>query len=256
MLVIVVGGVFLSEFSVAALMAVIGVGSLWEFLRIARHSNVQPQKWYPIVVGTLVIASAFAVAAGYLPVKALAVIFPLMAVVPVIELYRKRETPLANVAVSRGGLLYAIVPMALMCFIAFRGGEYNPYVILAYIFTVWVNDIFAYLTGVAIGRHKLFERISPKKSWEGFFGGLLFAIGFAVFAGWYLGGNLIVWGGLGAVVVVSGVFGDLVESMYKRAAGIKDSGSIMPGHGGFKDRFDALLLSAPFVFCYFIIFAP
>ncbi|MDR0970369.1 MAG: phosphatidate cytidylyltransferase [Lentimicrobiaceae bacterium] len=119
---------------------------------------------------------------------------------------------------------------------------------------VWINDIFAYLVGVTIGRHRLFERISPKKSWEGSIGGLvftLFASGlychFKVFLPMHIG--LII----ALLIVVFGSFGDLVESMLKRHAGVKDSGKIIPGHGGILDRFDAAFFAIPFVFVYLMI---
>ena len=173
----------------------------------------------------------------------------------VYELRRRPPEPFIHIAVAVGGLVYAALPMSLMCFVAFYGGSYDAWTILCYIFTVWVNDIFAYLTGVLFGKHKMFERVSPKKSWEGFAGGLLFAVAFGVMCGWLRGEDMVWWGGLALVVVVSGVLGDLVESMFKRSAGVKDSGAIIPGHGGFMDRFDALIFSVPFVFAYFTIFA-
>lgn len=264
--IVVLAAVLFSEYSFVALMLVIGVGAMWEFYRMAATDSIRPQRWYSIVVGVASIVAAFLTASGRLDAVWLAGIVPLAAVIFFAELYRKEENPLANVAVSFGGLFYAALPVALMCFIAFGGEGYDPYIILAYIFTVWVNDIFAYLFGVALGSHRLFERISPKKSWEGFLGGLICAVAFAVLCGYVLsanligegaimgGGNLIVWGGFGLVIAVTAVLGDLVESMFKRSAGIKDSGSIIPGHGGFMDRFDALLMSAPFAFVYCLIF--
>jgi phosphatidate cytidylyltransferase len=97
------------------------------------------------------------------------------------------------------------------------------------------------------------ERISPKKSWEGFVGGVVAAVGFAVLWGWLLDGNMLVWAGLGGVVAITGVAGDFVESLFKRSAGVKDSGAIMPGHGGVLDRFDALFISAPYAVLYLIL---
>ena len=96
--------------------------------------------------------------------------------------------------------------------------------------------------------------ISPKKSWEGFAGGVVFAVAFAMAAGYMLEGNVIAWGGLGAVVALGGVVGDLVESMFKRECGLKDSGNLIPGHGGMLDRFDALLIAAPLAYVYMLIF--
>ena len=111
----------------------------------------------------------------------------------------------------------------------------------------------AYLFGVAFGRRKLFERISPNKSWEGFFGGVACAVGVGMLVALRQDASVPAWAGAGGIVAVTGVFGDLVESMFKRSVGIKDSGNILPGHGGFLDRFDALILALPFVYTYFSI---
>jgi len=135
----------------------------------------------------------------------------------------------------------------------------NPLYALALFAFVWVNDTFAYLVGSAIGKRKLFERISPKKTWEGFFGGLIFA----VFAGFLFchfltdycsTSNLIKWLGLAVVVVIFGTMGDLFESYIKRNLNVKDSGTILPGHGGLLDRLDSILFAAPAALLYLLIF--
>ena len=119
-------------------------------------------------------------------------------------------------------------------------------------FIIWANDVFAYLVGMTFGRHRLCERLSPKKSWEGFFGGLAGAVAMGYAAARVLDADVWAWLGLALVAAATGVLGDLVESMFKRAAGVKDSGTLIPGHGGVLDRFDAMLLSAPFVFVYML----
>ncbi len=222
---------------------------------MAGKKGIVIDRVYPVVAGGVGVAMSFLAARGTLPLVWLSIFFPLLYVIFVYELRRRQPEPFTNITVAVGGLVYAALPMSLMCFVAFYGGRYDAWMILCYIFTVWVNDIFAYLTGVLFGKHKMFERVSPKKSWEGFAGGLLFAVAFGVLCGALRGESLVWWGGLALVVVVSGVLGDLVESMFKRAAGVKDAGAIMPGHGGFMDRFDALIFSVPFVFAYFTIFA-
>ena len=142
--------------------------------------------------------------------------------------------------------------MAYLPLLTGKGG-WNPWVILAYIFIIWANDVFAYLVGVSVGRHHLYERISPNKSWEGFFGGIVGAIAMGCLAAWWLDGSYWLWCCLAAIAAVSGVLGDLIESMFKRAAGVKDSGNILPGHGGWLDRFDALIFSLPFVVAYLVL---
>lgn len=258
LLVIVVGAILLSKYTFAALIALIGIGCLVEFYRIANAAGAEVQRCFGIFLGVVAIVLNFLAASGTIMIKYLIVLFPLAALAFIIELYRKRGNPLVNISSTLTGVVYTALPVSLLFYIAIEPigliTTYSPYLILSYIFIVWANDIGAYLVGVAIGRHRLFERISPKKSWEGFFGGMITAVAAGVLFGWLLDDSLLFWGGLSLVVVVSGVFGDLVESMFKRSTHIKDSGAIMPGHGGFLDRFDALILSAPFVFVYFTIF--
>ncbi len=255
LLAIVLVAVLASEYTFLMLALTISLGSMYEFFQIAAVKGVKVLRGLAMVVGALVVILSFFMAKGCTDSLWATLLIPCVALFFIVELYRRNENPLTNISVALGGILYAALPLALLCFIAFAGGSYRPETVLSIIFIVWVNDIFAFLVGTAIGKHRLFERISPKKSWEGFFGGVVFASLFAVGCGRLSGGNELIWAGLGAVTAVSAVYGDLVESMFKRSAGLKDSGNILPGHGGFMDRFDALLLSLPFVFVYFIIFA-
>ena len=173
----------------------------------------------------------------------------------VCELWRRSATPIANVAATFTGVLYVALPVSLLIYVPllFADGEWQPWIMLCYIFIIWVNDVFAYLVGVCFGKHRMCSRISPKKSWEGFFGGVTASVIAGVVCGYLLGGDMFVWGVLALIVSVTGVAGDFVESLFKRSAGVKDSGAIMPGHGGFLDRFDAMLISAPYAFTYLLI---
>ena len=118
---------------------------------------------------------------------------------------------------------------------------------------IWLNDTGAYLVGCTIGKHRLFERISPKKSWEGFFGGMVFCIAAGAFAHLLIGGSQAIWIPFAIIVSVFATWGDLVESLIKRTAGVKDSGNIMPGHGGVLDRIDSLLFVAPAILAYLFL---
>ncbi|MBR0331447.1 MAG: phosphatidate cytidylyltransferase, partial [Alistipes sp.] len=169
------------------------------------------------------------------------------------ELYRKHENPLANIAVTITSVFYVALPLSMLLYVPIIGREvWNGWALIGYVALVWSNDVFAYLSGMAFGRHRLFERLSPKKSWEGFFGGLIGAVVAAAVVARLMGDNLYVWCGLAVVVVITAVLGDLVESMFKRAADVKDSGNLIPGHGGVLDRFDAMLVSAPFAVVYLL----
>ena len=130
----------------------------------------------------------------------------------------------------------------LLYFPIIASDAWNPWVMLFYVFIIWANDVFAYLVGMTLGRHRLCERLSPKKSWEGFFGGIVGAVATGFVAARVFGADQAAWAGLAFVASITGVLGDLVESMFKRAAGV----------GGVLDRFDAMLLSAPFVFVYML----
>jgi phosphatidate cytidylyltransferase len=133
--------------------------------------------------------------------------------------------------------------------------EHGAKSILAFFIFVWANDVGAYCFGMLLGRHKLFPRISPKKSWEGFLGGIIIAIVASILVSKFMfdGKNLEHWLIVSIITAVFGTLGDLIESMLKRSVGVKDSGSIMPGHGGMLDRFDAVFLAFPIVFVYMII---
>lgn len=176
------------------------------------------------------------------------------------ELYLHAERPLRNLAFSALPQLYIGVPMLMMTAIA---AWTHPNAILLLFFLIWINDTGAYLVGCTLGRHRLFERISPKKSWEGFFGGLAFTLAAsAIFYGCCPGffGLLRImpgiagWLGLGLIVTIFGTWGDLIESMIKRTLKIKDSGKMIPGHGGILDRIDSLLLVLPAAAIYLFFY--
>jgi phosphatidate cytidylyltransferase len=149
---------------------------------------------------------------------------------------------------------YVIIPFLLMLKLPFISGDYNPYVIIGMFVLIWANDTFAYIVGKSIGKRKLFERISPKKTIEGFIGGVVFTVAGAYILGlYYTFLTPVQWMVFAAILSVFGTLGDLVESKFKRTAGVKDSGSIMPGHGGILDRLDSVLFAIPFLFLYYQI---
>lgn len=257
---VVLGAVVWSPWSFGALLLLLLVGGMHEFYALAEARGDRPQRLIGMVTGAVLFAANFAflsgsagAAGGLRPLLAagMAFLLLLLPLMLVCELYRRGENPAANVGVTLLGICYVALPLTLMAYIPFVGRyAWNPWTMLFFVFIIWANDVFAYLVGMAFGRHRLFERLSPKKSWEGFFGGVAGALVMGYVASRCMGEAWWVWIGLALVAAVTGVLGDLVESMFKRAAGVKDSGTIIPGHGGILDRFDAMLLAAPFVVVY------
>lgn len=172
-----------------------------------------------------------------------------------LQLYIKDENAISSISAASMSIVYIAFPLTT---IALVSAMISPAMVLAMFIMIWINDTGAFLVGSSIGRHRLFERISPKKSWEGFWGGFVFSIGagifiYFLFGKWAPNLSLVSMCILGAVVSVFSTFGDLVESLMKRTVKVKDSGNIMPGHGGILDRIDSLLLVSPAVALFFLI---
>lgn len=149
---------------------------------------------------------------------------------------------------------YLIIPIIIFTKIPFVYNQYVPEIIISILTIIWANDTFAYLVGITMGKNKLFERISPKKTIEGFTGGVIFAIAAGILlAQFYLHQDIIKWIIIAMIISAFGTLGDLIESKFKRMAGVKDSGNIMPGHGGFLDRLDSIIFVAPFVYLFYQI---
>jgi len=181
-------------------------------------------------------------------------------VIMIHELYRQKPSPVNDLAHTFFPIVYIALPFGLLSFVAFNvqgpATGYEPGIPLALFVFLWCNDVGAYCTGCTIGRHKLFERVSPKKTWEGSIGGAVLTVIAAILMHRYLAHmyfymGVAAWIIMALIVAVSGTFGDLTESLIKRELGIKDSGKILPGHGGMLDRFDSALLAIPAVVVYF-----
>ncbi len=248
---LIVGSLILSPVSFVIVFAVITFLAVYEFHKLTNLQELVDVN--PVVASfgsvLLFVVSHLSVS-GY-TVFPLYVFYGLYVVIVIISgLYLKRLNPVHNWAYFLTGQIMIALPLSLLNYIMYADG-YNPYLVLALFIIIWVNDTGAYITGVTFGKHRLFERISPKKSWEGFLGGALFSLA----AGFVLSQfipqlSLIEWLIFSIIVVVAGTFGDLTESLLKRTLGVKDSGNVIPGHGGILDRFDSLLLASPVIFIY------
>lgn len=204
-----------------------------------------------LTLGTLVYLLMVAITYGVLETHMFSFLFAILASVPVLELYKNRPHPFQYIGLRLIGIVYIVIPFALLNLISIGPQEFTPLLTLGILFTIWSNDVFAYFSGRAFGKHKLFERISPKKTWEGFVGGFAAALACTyIFSTYETSLSTAEWLVTGAIISITGTFGDLVESMFKRSLAIKDSSSILPGHGGFLDRFDALLIAVPFVYAW------
>lgn len=273
LLLVILGAMWVGFYGFLALLLFITVVGTWEFYTLAKAKGYEPQRGLGVAIALLFyVATAMLSTMAIDSVKqftdndtiitwvSIMIILGvvLVAIIFVAEVFRNRTTPIANVATTIAGVGYVALPMALMTIVPMLiggHGNWRAIYFLLYLFLVWGNDVFAYLAGVTMGRHKMCERLSPKKSWEGFVGGVLGSLVVGVVAACVLNSSYIMWLGLALVVSLSSVVGDLVESMFKRDAGVKDSGNIMPGHGGILDRFDAFIISVPFAFVYLIIYA-
>lgn len=263
LLAVVLGAAYGGKFAYGAFLLLIVVVGMWEFYNLAAATGSEPRRAIGLASGIVLFVTSFFLFDGYVSrsmfdvdmlLGGLLYFTILIPLCFIIELFHASETPIRNVATTLMGLLYVAYPMSFMLFIPLLfTGEWSAEAFLFYLFIVWGNDVFAYLTGVTIGRHKMCPRISPKKSWEGFVGGIVGALAMGAVGSVVVGGDMAMWLGLALVVSLTSVLGDLVESMFKREADIKDSGRILPGHGGMLDRFDALLISSPFAFVYLIV---
>jgi phosphatidate cytidylyltransferase len=227
------------------------MGSLYEFYKMALAGGIIPLRFWGFFSGIMLYVTSWLFLDGILEMNWLTLnVLPLV-ILFISALYRSSTQPMANLAVTVTGILYCFVPFILLGAIAHTGGEFEWMIVLGMFVLIWIFDSFAYLTGIWLGRNRLFERISPKKSWEGFIGGAVITL----LATWLLSPFMpvldqIIWMGIAVITIIAGTYGDLVESMFKRSAGIKDSGNIMPGHGGVLDRFDAMLFISPIVWIY------
>lgn len=258
------GGILINEYTFLVVFSIITVLCLYEFYGlIEKDAKVKVPKWLNIVGGLLLFGGAFWYnsAPNCLFITTLiSCLLPygiFLLALFINELYRKRENPIQSLGYSLLGQIYIALPFALLNNLAFPTtwwAKYEYIFVLAIFVFIWVNDSFAYLTGMAFGKHRLFERISPKKSWEGFIGGAAVSIASSlIFAHFYPNLSIPAWMGFAAVTVAFGTWGDLFESLIKRTLGVKDSGNMIPGHGGILDRFDSTILAIPAVVVYLLL---
>lgn len=233
---VLIWGIVWCDISRVIVLSLIGLATLREMLGlfIKGGIDVSSKGWLTTVAAFIVLVTNY----FFADFTWVIVVFLYLLVRFTTELYRKSIKPVEAIGSEVFAMCYTILPIILLI-------EFEVSNILFIFFMVWINDVGAYLIGSTLGKHRLFERISPKKSWEGFWGGVVLVAISAALAGHFYFDNTINYLILGVVISVASVFGDLFESMFKRSLGVKDSGNAIPGHGGFWDRFDALFFAVP-----------
>jgi phosphatidate cytidylyltransferase len=250
-----IGAIWFSEWTFFLLFGLLTILGVLEFYRLMGVNNVEPNR----ILGVLLAAAIFALI--FLDQKALVrenllfALLPAMMLPFLAELFRKKTQPFLNIGVTLLGVFFVAVPFSLLSLVAFPFGQYSWQPVLGIMLLIWSADSGAYFAGKTFGSHKLFERISPGKTWEGWVGGTILALA----VGWLLGDfftdlSRFHWLGIAAIISVFGVLGDLAESLMKRSLGVKDSGTLIPGHGGILDRFDSLIMVVPFIVAFLKIF--
>ena len=255
--VIIIAGSIYSEWAYFLIFGTILVFSQLEFYKLCGLDGMLPLKSFGTFIGLAIFAFSFLEEMKILPPQYYFLVFPLLYMIFFIKLYKKSDKkPFTGIAFTILGIFYVAIPFSLLNLIAFSvDNTFHYEIIIGSLMILWSSDTGAYFAGTKFGKTKLFERVSPKKSWEGSFGGAFLAIIttyflsilFPVLPQWQ-------WFGIAAIIIIAGTYGDLVESLFKRSISIKDSGKGLPGHGGFMDRFDGLLLSAPFIIAFLKIF--
>lgn len=265
-MVFVLGGFWLHPVSFFFTGLVILTGLAFEYYSMVKQAGIQPQVVTGITAGIVMYVVSTLCAAHIIEYVWLLVMLPVIILIMVIELYRKKDKPFDSLAHTFFPLLYSALPFSLFPHAAFLhdgpgsilphpGITFSPWLIIGFFILLWVNDTGAYLAGITFGKHRLLERISPKKSWEGFFGGVVLSVLAALVLSEWMGMlNRTEWIIVSLIVSVAGTYGDLTESMLKRSLGVKDTGKIMPGHGGFLDRFDSTVISFPIVYLFVLLF--
>lgn len=245
-----------NDFTFWLIFLAISVLTQYEFYKLLRLDRQLPLAAWGTFCGSLLNLLTYFIEKEALPFNFYYVIIPLLTVTFFIKLYRKEDLqPFASLGYTFLGIIYVAVPFALVNELIITSDGYRPRLMIGILLMLWGNDSGAYFAGRFLGKRKLFERISPKKTWEGFFGGLAVSLIVAYACSVYFSDlNTAKWLIMAVIISVTGTLGDLVESLFKRSISIKDSGSIIPGHGGFLDRFDGLLLSMPFIVTFLKIF--
>jgi len=247
--------IFFSDRFLAVVLGFFMVIGLIEFYKLFKRGNSANVSWETsLYYGVFTYGVSSLVLFDVLPNEALVILIPMLFSLFLIELWREKKNPLINLSVFVFGIIYVTVPFILMVHITVMDNNTFPLLAGMFILT-WVNDTFAYLSGLIAGKTKLFERISPKKTSEGTIGGAVFTIIAAIIIGYVFDNDhLIFWILASLIIIPCAILGDLMESLFKRSMNVKDTGNIMPGHGGILDRFDGTFFVVPFFLMCWVLY--
>lgn len=251
---VLIGAHLLGQAVFVCFFSLIGLWCLYEFYGIVRKEEIKPMLVLGLLAMTMLAVLIGLHCVGFIPFIKVWLFIPFFSVLFIYALFQKRTFPFNDIGYTLLGIVYAGIPFLFFVALGFVKGTFNYYIPLGFLLILWSNDTGAYLAGRSFGKRKLFERISPNKTWEGFIGGVVFAMAIAFNLEQYFGSLAKwEWASMALIIGVFGTLGDLVESMLKRSLGVKDSGNILPGHGGLLDRFDGLLMAAPLVFLFLLM---
>ncbi len=260
---VMIGGLFISQYTYIALFTLVAAGCLWEFYGLTLAEQEGPGKgrrWMGVLLGLIPFWVTSTWFTGLLPAAINPFLLGFVLFIPLVflfflyEMSTHSEKPFANIAYIITGIVYIGIPFALLNFIAFYENQYQPRLVFGVLLLCWTNDTAAYFVGSKIGKTPLLPRISPKKTWEGSLGGAFITL----IMTWILYRftpfdlSLLLALLFGIIVIIFGSLGDLVESMLKRSVKVKDTGTLLPGHGGLLDRFDAFIFLIPFAVAFLL----
>jgi phosphatidate cytidylyltransferase len=256
----IVGSVYVGGWLLQFLFGVLVVLMLQEYSKMFQKKESKPNAILTPILGLILYSSAaYGIESGTHDIRAWTPLLALSLIsfiwLALVELFKKSSTqPFANISLSIGGLCYIVLPLSLIIQMSHsdqEGVSHHIFPLLGIFIMIWCSDTFAYLIGKQIGKNKMFERISPNKTWEGFMGGMTFAILAGLVIAYFLDNqSYFSYAVMGALCAIFGTLGDLIESMLKRSLGLKDSGTILPGHGGLLDRLDSILVVIPVIFVF------
>ncbi|HEY9113919.1 MAG TPA: phosphatidate cytidylyltransferase [Bacteroidales bacterium] len=256
-LIAILGSILLHQLAFFGVLFIFSSLALNEYFLLAAKNESRKHNLIFFFLGIIIYSLTGLIGVGLLDIRFAAIIIPLFLLVIVFELFRKINPSWTRIGIYFTGFVYVSIPFGLLNFfyIIPETDTFQVGILVGLFVIVWSSDVFAYLVGSMIGKHRILERISPKKSWEGSIGGLLFALLAAyILSLFFTQLSLSRWLIMAVIIVVFGTLGDFAESMLKRQAGVKDSGNLLPGHGGVLDRFDAVLFATPFVYFYLNLF--